>query len=145
LCTGFYGPNLLAVRANGRGDVTGSHIAWRTGRNVPYISSPLVAGDELYMVNDNGIASCLDARTGAPRWQQRLSGPHAASPIYAGGVIYFLSEDGEATILRPGRSFQRMAVNRLEGQFLASPAVSGGALFLRSETHLYRISERAAK
>jgi outer membrane protein assembly factor BamB len=97
------------------------------------------------MGSDNGLASCLDAHTGAPRWQQRLSGPHSASPVYADGVIYFLGEDGETTILRPGRSFQRVTANRLDGQFLASPAISGGALFLRSETHLYRISARDPK
>jgi outer membrane protein assembly factor BamB len=140
LCTGFYGANLLAVRADGAGDVTRSHIAWSTNRNVPYISSPIVVGNELYMVNDNGIASCLDAKTGAARWQQRLPGPHAASTVYAGGHIYFLSEEGEATVIQPGTSFQRVASNRLDGQFLASPAISSGSIFLRSQTHLYRIS-----
>jgi outer membrane protein assembly factor BamB len=139
LCTGFYGPNLLAVRTGGQGDVTSTHIAWQTNRNVPYTPSPLIAGSEIYMVSDTGIATALDVRTGKQHWQQRLGGSHSASPIHADGRIYFLSEDGESTVIRPGAAFQKLTSNQLDGRFLASISVSAGALFLRSETHLYRI------
>ncbi len=139
LCTGFYGPKLLAVRVDGKGDVTSSHIAWNYDRGVPLTSSPLLAGDQLYMVSDNGIASSLDAKTGRMNWRQRLPGSYSASPVFADGKVYFLSEEGETTVIAAGREFRRIASSRLDGRFLASMAVSSGALYLRSDTHLYRI------
>lgn len=130
--TGFYQPELLAVGFDGS-------VRWRARRSVPLTSSPLVVGDELYMINDNGIATCLDAKTGKEYWRQRLDGSYAASPVYADGRIYFLSEEGDTTVIAPAREFRRLALNRLDGMFLASMAVSGGAFYLRSRDHLYRI------
>jgi len=140
ICTGFQQPSLLAVRLDGRGDVTKSHIAWTLKRGVSLTPSPLLVGNELYMVSDNGIASCLDAKTGAPYWQIRLGGNHSASPIYADGRIYFLSEEGESVVIAPGKEFKALAKNQLDGPTLASMAVSGGSIFVRSQTHLYRLS-----
>jgi outer membrane protein assembly factor BamB len=145
LCTGFYRPELLAVRVDGRGDVTNTHVVWKTGRGVPLTPSPLLAGGELYMISDNGIAACLDARTGKEHWRQRVPGSYSASPVFAGGKIYFLNEEGETTILDAGAQFRKLASNRLDGSFLASMAVSSGALFLRSDKHLYRIENRSAR
>jgi outer membrane protein assembly factor BamB len=142
LCTGFYQPQLLAVRPSGRGDVTSTHIAWKYPRGVPLTPSPLVVGDELYMVSDNGIVSCLDAKSGKEIWRQRFDGSFSASPVYADGRIYFLSESGETTVIAPGKEFRKLAANTLDGRFLASAAVSSGAFFLRSETHLYRIGKQ---
>ncbi len=140
ICTGFQQPSLLAVRVDGRGDVTRSHIAWTLKRGVPLTPSPLLVGDELYLVSDNGIASCLDAKTGTPHWQTRLGGNHSASPLYADGRIYFLSEEGESVVIAPGREFKMLATNQLDGATLASLAVAGGSIFVRSQTHLYRLS-----
>ncbi|HKX32614.1 MAG TPA: PQQ-binding-like beta-propeller repeat protein [Blastocatellia bacterium] len=140
ICTGFNFPTLLAVRADGRGDVTQSHLAWTLKRGVPLTPSPLLIGDELYLVSDNGIASCLDAKTGTAHWQVRLGGNHSASPVYADGRIYFLSEEGESVVIAPGRQYKALATNQLDGRTLASMAVSGGSIFVRSETHLYRLS-----
>ena len=140
ICTGFQQPSLLAVRLDGRGDVTKSHIAWTLKRGVSLTPSPLLVGDELYMVSDNGVASCIDAKTGAPHWQVRLGGNHSASPIYADGRIYFLSEEGESVVIGPGKEFKALAKNQLDGPTLASMAVSGGSIFIRSQTHLYRLS-----
>ncbi len=133
ICTGFYQPEVMAVR------LTDGRIAWRNGRATPLTPSPLVAGDEIYFVSDNGVASCLDARTGKEYWRQRLNGNFSASPVWAEGKIYWLSEDGEMTVIAAGRAFRKLAVNRLDGTFLASPAVAGGAIFLRSDRRLYRI------
>jgi outer membrane protein assembly factor BamB len=94
------------------------------------------------MLSDNGIASCLDAKTGNPYWQVRLGGNHSASPIYADGRIYFLSEEGESVVIAPGKKYQVLATNQLDGQTLASMAVSSGSIFVRSQTHLYRLSNR---
>jgi outer membrane protein assembly factor BamB len=140
ICTGFQQPSLLAVRLDGRGDVTKSRVAWTLKRGVSLTPSPLLVGDELYMVSDNGIASCIDAKTGAPHWQVRLGGNHSASPIYADGRIYFLSEEGESVVITPGKEFKELARNQLDGPTLASMAVSGGSIFVRSQTHLYRLS-----
>jgi outer membrane protein assembly factor BamB len=142
LATGFNVPSFLAMRPEGKGNVTSSGVAWRLSRGAPLTPSPLLVGDELYLVSDNGIASCLDAKTGKPHWQQRLGGNHSASPIYADGRIYFLNEDGEATVIAPGKQFQKLAVNALSAQTLASIGVSGGSFFIRTSQHLYRIGGR---
>ncbi len=140
ICTGFQQASLLAVRPDGRGDVTKSKIEWRLDRGVPLTPSPLLVGTELYMVSDNGIATCVDAKTGQELWRARLGGNYSASPIYADGKIYFLSEEGESVVIAPGRELKHLATNQLDGPTLASMAVSAGSLFIRSATHLYRIS-----
>jgi outer membrane protein assembly factor BamB len=143
IATGFQQPTLIAVRPDGAGDVTKTHVAWSLQRGAPLTPSPLLVGDELYIVNDGGIASCLDARTGAVHWQQRLGGTYSASPIFADGRIYFLAEQGVATTIAPGKEFRRLGTSTLDGAMLASMAVSGGSLFIRSDTHLYRIIRAA--
>ena len=142
ICSGFEQAVLLAVRPDGQGDVTDSHVAWSLKRAVPLTPSPLLVGDELYLVSDNGIASCLDAKTGKTHWQQRLGGNHAASPIFAEGRIYFLNEEGESIVIEPGREFKKLATNQLDGHTLASMAVSGKAIFIRSASHLYRLQQQ---
>ena len=139
LSTGFQTPTLLAVRADGEGDVTRSHVAWRLRRGAPLTPSPILVGNELYVVNDFGIATCVDALTGDIHWQQRLGGNHSASPVFVDGRIYFQNEEGVTTVLAPGPEFRVLARNRLDGLTLASMAVADGALFIRSDSHLYRI------
>jgi outer membrane protein assembly factor BamB len=140
ITTGFQQPSLLAIRPDGHGDVTRSHVAWRLTRGVPHTSSPIVAGDQLYMVSDAGIATGVDARTGDVIWQQRIAGGFSASPVLAGGHLYFSSEDGSTTVMRPGVSYEPVAVNQLGAPILASMAASERSLFIRTATHLYRIS-----
>jgi len=140
ICTGFQEPSLLAVRLDGRGDVTKSKIVWKLDRGIPRTPSPLLVGNELYIVSDNGIATCIDAKTGEELWRARLGGNYSASPIYADGRIYFLSEEGESIVIAPGRQLKHLATNQLDGPTLASMAVSHSSLFIRTATHLYRIS-----
>jgi outer membrane protein assembly factor BamB len=142
IATGFQQPSLLAVRADGTGDVTRTHTAWTLKRAAPLTPSPLLVGDELYVVSDIGIASALDAKTGSPRWVQRIGGNYSASPVFADGRIYFLSEEGSATVIAPGPEFRVLARNRLDGTTLASMAVSSGSIFIRSDGHLYRLGTR---
>jgi outer membrane protein assembly factor BamB len=141
ICTGFQQPSMLAVRLDGKGDVTNSKVEWKLDRGVPLTPSPLLVGNELYMVTDNGIATCVDAKTGKEYWRARVGGNHSASPIYADGRIYFLSEEGESVVIAPGQKLKHLTSNQLDGRTLASMAVSGGSIFIRSETHLYRISK----
>lgn len=141
ICTGFQQPSLLAVRLDGRGDVTKSKVVWKLDRGVPLTPSPLLVGNELYLITDNGIATCVDAKTGNVYWRARIGGNHSASPIYADGRIYFLSEEGESVVLAPGQQLKHLATNQIDGRILASMAVASGSIFIRSETHLYRIGK----
>lgn len=140
IATGFQQPTLIAVRANGTGDVTATHIAWSLTRGAPFTPSPLLVGDELYVISDLGVLTCVDAKTGTPHWQQRIGGNHSASPIFADGRIYFLSEEGVATVIAPGTTFRTLASSELDGATLASMAVSRGSIFVRSLSHLYRLA-----
>jgi outer membrane protein assembly factor BamB len=141
ICTSFMQSQLLAVRYDGKGDVTDSHIVWRSDRQIPKMPSPLLVGDELYVVSDNGITTCFDAHTGDQLWRERLGGNYSASPIYADGRIYFFSREGDTTVIRPGKKFELLAANHLDGRFMASAAVAGKAFILRTDKHLYRVAK----
>jgi outer membrane protein assembly factor BamB len=140
--SGFSTGELLAVRPDGKGDVTSSHVVWRTSRSVAKKPSLLLVGDLIFMVGDSGIASCLEAKTGQLVWTARLDGNYSASPLGADGRVYIFGEDGIASVIEAGREFKLIARNRLDDGFMASPAAAGDALFLRTKTHLYRIDER---
>ncbi|MDO8541345.1 MAG: PQQ-like beta-propeller repeat protein [Opitutaceae bacterium] len=139
IATGFNRPDLLAIRPDGEGDVTDTHIAWRTTKGAPLTPSVVVVGDELYAVNDAGIASCWDAKTGQLHWQERLEGNYSSSPLAAEGRIYFQNERGTTTVIEASREFRKLATNHLEERTLASYAVAGRSFFIRTEKHLYRI------
>ncbi|PWT90745.1 MAG: serine/threonine protein kinase [Proteobacteria bacterium] len=139
VCTGFNNPTLLAIRPDGEGDVTRSHVAWKTRRAAPLTPSALLVGDELYLVSDNGVASCLDAQSGRVHWQQRIEGNYSASPIYGDGKVYSQSEQGTAVVMKAAKRYQLLATNSLGERTLASFAAADGALFIRTEKHLYRI------
>jgi outer membrane protein assembly factor BamB len=141
VCTGYDGPaELLAIRPTGSGDVTDSHVAWRTDNHVPHTPSPLVLGNEIYLVSDNGIASCRDVETGELHWRHRVGGNFSASPVHAAGRIYMVSEQGVCTVIAAsGREYQELATNDLQEATLASFAVVDGAIIVRTEGHLYRI------
>jgi outer membrane protein assembly factor BamB len=140
--TGFNTGQIFAVRPDGRGDVTSTHIVWRAARGAPNKPSILLAGDLLFMVNDGGIATCLDARTGSEVWRSRLGDSYSASPVSADGRVYFFSEDGKTTVIEAGRTFRILAENHLDDGFMASPAIDGRAFYLRTRTALYRIEDR---
>jgi outer membrane protein assembly factor BamB len=142
MSTGFNNPSLLAIRPDGVGDVTAKHVAWRSRQGAPLTPSPLLVGDEVYLISDNGLATCLDARTGKVHWHERIGGKHSASPIFADGKVYCLSEDGVGIVLRAGLKYELLARNRLEEPALASYAAADGALFIRTEKHLYRLGRK---
>ncbi|MGH7138833.1 MAG: PQQ-binding-like beta-propeller repeat protein, partial [Pirellulales bacterium] len=142
LATGYDTPWLYAVRPDGRGDITESHVEWKLQKGAPLNPSPLLVGEDLYLVSDQGIASCLDAKTGDKHWQKRLPGNYSASPLVADDKIYITNEQGLTTVIEPAKEYRQLAANEIDGQTLASLAVSGKAIFLRSGTHLYRIEKK---
>ena len=139
--TDYDKPELWAVRPDGRGDVTDTHVAWKVTKDMPRTASLLLVDDLLYMVNDDGYAICLEAKTGNQVWREHLKGKHSASPIYGAGRIYFFSEKNLTTVIEPGREFKVLAENQLEERVMATPAVTGDAIILRSKTHLYRLED----
>jgi outer membrane protein assembly factor BamB len=141
IVTGLMHPELWAIELGGAGDVTHSHVTWRLKTGVAKTASPLLVDGLIYMVNDDGVASCVDAASGEVVWKMRLGGRYAASPTYADGQIYFCNQEGETTVLQPGRDYKVLATNTLDDGCLASPAASDGALYLRTKTHLYRIED----
>ncbi|MAR09991.1 MAG: pyrrolo-quinoline quinone [Blastopirellula sp.] len=123
----------------GKGELQAEQVAWQCSKGIAHVPSPLLVGKQLYVIDNSGVATCLDALTGEQLWRERLGGNYDASPIAIRDRIYYLNRDGKTTVLAAGPEFRVLATNQLEGTFKASLAVSGKALFLRSATHLYRI------
>jgi len=136
-------PQLWAVRANGHGDVTQSHVIWKLTALLGFMPSPLLVGSELYVLNDEGSVHCLDAADGRILGKARLEGKYAASPVYADGRIYCCSREGKTTVLEAGPVLKVLAENQLDGPVFASPAFSETAIYLRTDTHLYCLSVRS--
>ncbi len=132
---------LLAIRPDGNGDVTGTHIVWQDSRGGPYVPSMIVAGDFLLSVNNAGTAFCYEAATGKVLWQEKL-GRHHASPVLAGGLVFFINDNGEVNVIRPGTILDLVAKYELGESFYASPAISDGRIFLRGFKHLYCIGPK---
>ena len=143
--TGWDSTQLLAIRPDGTGDVSATHVVWRLARGVPTKPSVLFVDGLIFMVNDNGVASSVDAKTGTLVWQSRVGGTFSASPLYAAGRIYLFDEDGKTTVLEAGREFKVLAENMLDNGFMASPAVVGDALILRTSKDVYRIEQPATR
>ena len=139
ISTAFDSPEVMAIRPDGQGDITDTHVVWTLAKGAPKTPSLLLVGDELYFVSDAGIASCVDAKTGRVHWAERVGGNYSASPLLADGRIYLQNEEGVGVVLARGKTFHELARNSLGERTLASCAVTDGALFIRTEAHLYRI------
>ena len=142
IATSYMQSRLLAVKLNGTGDVTATHIAWMSDRQIPQKPSLVGLDGRLYFVSDKGIVRCVNAETGEDVWFERLSGEYSASPLESEGHLYFCNQDGLCTVLQAGDEFKELAKNTLDTGCMASPAVAGKALFLRTKTHLYRVEQR---
>lgn len=144
ITTGRGDPQLWAVRVDGRGDVTDTHVVWKLeGAAVPEEPSPVLVDGLLYMVSGHGVATCVEAATGRKLWSELIGGNYDASPVCAEGRLYFFSVQGKTTVVKAGPEYEVLAKNRLDSGFMASPAVAGNAFFLRTKTHLYRIEAAA--
>jgi outer membrane protein assembly factor BamB len=150
--SGFASGQLLAVRPGKKGEVidanapakpgTQLQVAWMTKRGVPKKPSLALVGDLLFGIEDGGVATCWEAKTGHVVWNERIGGNYSASLLAAEGRVYFFSEEGKTTVVvADTREFRKLAESQLGDGFMASPAVTGKALFLRSRSKLYRIEE----
>ena len=141
--SGRAGPT-LAIRPGGSGDVTDTHVVWKSPKGSPFVPSPLLYGDYLYMVNDiQSVATCYDAKSGGVMWQGRLGEAQregfSASPIGVQGKVFFTNDQGDTFVLKAGPEFELLDVNRLNQRTLASPALVDGHWYFRTESHLLSI------
>jgi len=141
-CTGgFPTLHLIGINPDGSGNVTRSKVLWHDHRGASYVPSPIAAGDWFFVVSDDGIASCWEAKTGRMIWKHRLGPHHSGSPVSAGGLLYFTADDGQTFVFRAAAKFDLIAVNSLGEECRASPAVAGGELFIRGWNNLYEVAE----
>jgi outer membrane protein assembly factor BamB len=145
--TGVQGgrPQFWAVRADGQGDVTQTHVAWKLPTGIGFMPSPLLVGRELYLLNDDGFVACLDAASGTVLGKSRAGGNYAASPVHAGGRIYCFSREGKTVVLQANKDLTLLAENQMEGPVFASPAFAGSAIYMRTDSHLYCLSEEPVR
>ncbi len=134
---------LLAIRPDGKGNVTKTHIAWQDMKGAPYVPSMIVADDFLLSVNRAGTAFCYEAATGKVLWQQKL-GRHHASPVLVEGLVFFINDKGQVNVIKPGREFECVATYELGESCYASPAISDGQVFVRGFQHLFCFGRRKA-
>jgi outer membrane protein assembly factor BamB len=145
--SGRAGPT-LAIKPGGSGDVTGTHVAWQSPRGSPFVPSPLLYGDYLYLVNDmTSVATALEATTGKLMWQGRLGVAtregFSASPVGVDGKVFFTNDEGETFVVRAvGSAFDLLHVNRLNARTLASPALVDQRWYFRTERELLAIGAR---
>ena len=140
--TDFGKPELWAIRLDGRGDITDSHVQWKYTSGVCSTPSVVLVDNLIYFITDKtGVASCVDAKTGKLVWKHRIGGKFSTSPLAVDGKIYFFDRDGKTTVIAQGRKFQQLAVNRLDTGCMASPALIGDTLYLRTATALYRLEK----
>ncbi|MBI5396139.1 MAG: PQQ-binding-like beta-propeller repeat protein [Verrucomicrobia bacterium] len=140
-CTGMT-RQLWAIRPDGAGDVTASHVAWKADSVVGTMPSPLLVGDKLYGLSEAGAVSCLDAVTGADLGRRALVGSFSASPLLADGRIYVFNQKGKAYALKLGKDLEVLGESELEGPLFASPAAVGDKLYLRTDSTLYCIKKK---
>jgi hypothetical protein len=138
---GFPAHHILAIRPNGSGNVTQTHIVWRTTRGVAYVPSPIIEGDYFLVVSDSGVAHCFEAASGTLAWAERL-GEHHASLVSTGGLVYLLNDEGVMNVVRPGPQYLCVARNEIGEACFASPAISDGQIFLRADKNLYCIGAK---
>jgi outer membrane protein assembly factor BamB len=138
---GFPDFHVLGVDPGGRGDVLKTHIRWRDRKGASYVPSPIAHDHHFFIVADNGIGTCFDAKTGKAKWRQRLGRRHSASAVEAGGNIYFLDDDGVTWVVKGSDKYELVAENALNEAAFASPAVSRGQIFIRTVGHLWCIGK----
>lgn len=133
---------MLAVKLGGQGDVTNTHVRWRFEKSLPDVPSPLVYDDVVYLFRNGGIATTLNAKSGAVIKQARLTGAledYYASPVGADGKVYIATEHGKVVVLRAAADWEILAINEFDSDIYATPAIGDGKLYIRTRNALYAI------
>jgi outer membrane protein assembly factor BamB len=140
---------IFAIKPGAKGDITlageqtkSDAIAWSTKRGGPYIPTPVIYGDRLYVCLNNGVLAAYDLKTGERAWQERIGGKggaFSASPVAADGKIYLASEDGDVFVVKAGPAYELLATNPMGEVLMATPAISDGVIIVRGLKHLYAI------
>lgn len=133
--------DLIAIRPDGAGEVTKSHIAWQSTDNIPDITSPVGTGEFVFTVTTMGGVACYELASGKLAWQKDLEFEVQASPAVAGGQVILLGTKGELVALQAGREFKELNRSKLDDAFHASPAFVDGRIFLRGATNLWCLGE----
>jgi len=139
MACGYPTHHVIAIRPDGTGDVTDTHVVWESKEAKCYVPSPVLAGGYLFVADDRGTANCFNAKTGERVWQDRLGSHFDSSLVAAGGLVYFLGRDGIMRVVEPGPEMKIVAENPLGDSCFASPAISDGQIFVRGEEHLFCI------
>jgi hypothetical protein len=142
MTAGFPTYHVMAIRPDGSGDVTSTHVDWHVTTARCYVPSPVVIGDYLIVADDRGTGNCFDTATGERHWQARLGKSYSTSLAAAAGLAYLVADDGITKVIKPGKELAVVAENELGEYCFASPAISQGHLYLRGEQHLYCIGPR---
>jgi outer membrane protein assembly factor BamB len=132
--------HLLAIKPDGSGDVTATHVVWQTTKGAVYVPSPVCTDKYLITTMTNGRVHCIDVATGNTLWQEDL-GKQYASPVLVDGLVYMPNDDGIMTVIKPGPTFEYVSRNSIGEGMNASPAISNGKIYLRGESHLFCIGE----
>lgn len=140
--TGDGGWKLFAVRPDGSGDVTNTHVEWKNIKGAPSRSTPIVINDRIFAVNEAGTLTEFDPKTGTVVKQERLGGVFSASPLLADGKIFLFNEGGEGFVVDPAKDWKVLQTNKLEEGCMASPAAVGNLLIVRTKTHLYALEKK---
>ena len=138
---GYRSGPYMAIKTGGRGDITASHVVWAVPTGAPYVSSLLHYDGIVYMANDVGVLTAVDATTGERVWQERVEGVFSASPVGGAGHVYFVSENGDTIVVKAGRKPQIVARNPIGERALASPAIANGRVFLRTDEHVIAVGK----
>ena len=139
VCSGYDRPTLYAIEIDGRGDVTKSKILWQTSKSVPRNSSVVLVNGNLFMAADNGVVSCLDAKTGRLYWIERVGGSCSASLLHANDLIYLTDETGKTFVFEANTQYKFRFENDINERTLSSIMTLGTSIILRTESAVYRI------
>ena len=142
---GYPQKGLLAIRADGAGDVTKSHLRWKSDSKAGYVPSPLLHEGLLYAVSDTGLLRCYEAATGQVVWEHALGAPFYSSPVLVGDRIYVFDRKGKGYVVKTGRQFELLATNELSAGAFATPVILGDRIYLRTLREFYCLGEAASR
>lgn len=142
LTSGYPDHYVMAIRPDGTGDVTATHVQWKSDEAKCYVPSPVLCENRLFVADDRGTVNCFDTETGRRIFQDRLGNHYSASLLTANGLVYFTADDGNIAVVRPGEELDIVSKNPLGEYCWSSPAISDGRIYVRGEHHLFAIGNR---